>query len=203
MFIIASHISVFWYYIHTQSLEARSTDSFSYYSLHNFEYDNITSLMKETAAATSAAATSSISATNGGGCGGAPLAHGTTTTTTSMPSFIENAVNYVLEPMVPMFSKYHEVKEEEKALGFIDKNGNVIPPPLAAPVEIASRWLINRCDVVKSFRLIILGPIQEEMIFRAVVFHLIVNRLPSVRFSSVFFHFNFIDFNCIEASFLP
>jgi membrane protease YdiL (CAAX protease family) len=39
-------------------------------------------------------------------------------------------------------------------------------------------WATTRADPVKIFRLVLLGPLQEEAVFRAVAFHLIANRLP-------------------------
>ena len=39
-------------------------------------------------------------------------------------------------------------------------------------------WASTQADPVKIFRLVLLGPLQEEVVFRAVTFHLIANRLP-------------------------
>ena len=49
---------------------------------------------------------------------------------------------------------------------------------LDAHVTWFGDWATTRADPVKIFRLVLLGPLQEEAVFRTVTFHLIANRLP-------------------------
>ena len=106
----------------------------------------------------------------------------------------ERYCNQLLSPVMPLFEEtaaimLHSAQQQQQQqqqqnepaqtssllLGKIDEQGNVYYFENCAVLKV---WLSTSFDVVKSFRLVVLGPLQEEMLFRAVVFHLIVNRLP-------------------------
>ena len=203
--IICLHTFVFVYYVQMQY----TTADYKYYSMHNFEYENITTTIKTTTTTVSntvfAAARKKREEPK---CGGPPVVS-TSSSSYSGGGGVEEeeiekyglfwtTVDYTLTPLLPMFTsttgetiqvhtqEQEDTEPEEEELGMIDAEGNVYYPnkqsstiSIVSPSTVVISWLYTKCDLVKSFRLIVLGPLQEEMIFRAVVFHLIVNRLPA------------------------
>ena len=123
--------------------------------MHNFDYDNIT-------LHGSSSSSSSIDSPDqehmhgfqNVDCGEPPPS--------PPPTYLEQSLNSFLFPLIPMFSS----TGVNSAVDGVSVDGVFIND---SPMEIMYTWLFERFDPVKTLRLVLLGPLQEEMLFRAVV----------------------------------